>query len=86
MLSDANLYEIIENDPTKRLTNDLQQLLSRWKKKDFIDAHTYRKILTTDGVLPRVYGLSKIHKNDNTLQIIVSSVKILLYVFFYMTS
>jgi len=35
MLLDANMYEIIENDTTKRLTNDLRQLLSHWENESF---------------------------------------------------
>jgi len=35
--------------------------------------HTFKRLLTTDGVLSRVYRLPKIHKIDNPLRIITSS-------------
>ncbi|XP_011687064.1 PREDICTED: uncharacterized protein LOC105449506 [Wasmannia auropunctata] len=71
MLSDTNTYCTLEKDPTKKLTAELRCLLARWKKNEFISDHTYKTLLTTDGVIPRAYGLPKIHKPNNPLRIIV---------------
>ena len=45
------------------------------------DEQTYRRLLITDGVIPRAYGLTKIHKDGNPLRVIVSSVNSPLYYF-----
>jgi len=79
ILSDTNTYAIIHDDPTKKLSLELRTILTRWKSKEFIDLHTYRKTLTTDGLLPRAYGLPKIHKPGFPLRIIVSSIGSPLY-------
>ncbi|KYQ46837.1 hypothetical protein ALC60_14128, partial [Trachymyrmex zeteki] len=81
ILSDNNTYEIINKDPTNKLTSDLRSLLVRWKGKKFIDDSTYRRLLTTDGIIPKAYGLTKIHKQGNPLRIIVSSINSQLYYF-----
>jgi len=43
---------LFHHDPTKKLSQDLRVLITRWKNKQFIDMHTYRKLHTTDGLLP----------------------------------
>ncbi|KYN10452.1 hypothetical protein ALC57_17413 [Trachymyrmex cornetzi] len=53
ILSDSNTYEVIARDPIRRLTQDLRALLVRWKRDSYIDDQTYRRLLTTDGVIPR---------------------------------
>ena len=74
MLSDKNTYKLITKDPTKKLTGELRNLLGRWKGKGVIDDLTYRRLRTTDGVIPRAYGVTKIHKQNHPLRVIVSSV------------
>ncbi|XP_071580549.1 uncharacterized protein [Temnothorax nylanderi] len=79
-LADPATYSIVKKDPLKKMTNDLRELLKRWKNKKFISDQEYRALLTTDGVLPRPYGLPKIHKPGCPLRIIVSSINSPLYV------
>jgi len=79
MLSDTNTYLVVKKDPTKKLTDDLHTLLSRWKNKNYIDVKTYRSLMTSDGILPRAYGLPKIHKQNCPFRIIVSSINSPLY-------
>jgi len=79
LLSDSNTYEVVKKGPTIRLTNEVRSLLGNWLKKDYIDIHMYRKMLITDGLLPRAYGLPKIYKDRYPLRIIVSSLKSLFY-------
>ena len=62
ILSDVDTYSIISRDPTKKLTQDLRMLLIRWKAVGFIDKLTYKRLMTSDGNIPRTYGLIKIHK------------------------
>ncbi|KYM93385.1 hypothetical protein ALC62_16014 [Cyphomyrmex costatus] len=79
LFSDSNTYEIIKKDPTKKLTSSLRVMLTEWKNKDYIDGSEYRKLYCSDGMLPRAYGLPKIHKPDCPLRIIVSSIGSLLH-------
>jgi len=74
MLSEDNTYISLNKDPLNKLTADVRALLLRWKKEKFIDTNIYRKLLITDGILPRAYGLMKIHKENYLLRIIVSSI------------
>jgi len=78
MLLEKNTYDRVKKDPTKKMTSDLRSLLVMWKK-NFIERHTYRKLLITDEVLPKAYGLLKIHKIGNPLRIIISSLNSPLY-------
>ncbi|KYQ48744.1 hypothetical protein ALC60_12250, partial [Trachymyrmex zeteki] len=71
ILSDTNTYQLINKDPIKKLIQDLRVLLVEWKCNRFIDEPTYRRLLTTDGIIPRAYGLTKIHKDGNPLRVIV---------------
>ena len=79
ILFDVDTYQRIQKDPIKKLTQD-SVLLTRWKYKEFIEVYsTYRRLLTTDGNIPRTYGLIKIHKAGNPLRVIVSSLNSPLY-------
>jgi len=51
-------------DPTKKLT-DLHSLINRWKNKEFIDDSTYKRLRTTDDIIPRAYGFTKINRYIN---------------------
>lgn len=70
LLEDNNTYISIKKDPTKTLIRNLHDLLSKWKKREYISNKAYKKLNCTDGVLQRAYGVPKIHK---TGCIIVSS-------------
>jgi len=74
LLSDEQTYALIEKDPINKITSNLKVLLKRWKTKGFIEEFVYKRLLTTDGLLSRAYGLPKIHKNGCPLRIIVSSI------------
>jgi len=64
------------------VTQELHVLLTRWKGNGFINELTYKRLLTSDGNIPRAYELIKIHKAGNLLRVIVSSINSLLYDFF----
>jgi len=61
------------------MVNNLKNLLTGWKKSDYISVPTYRKIYCSDGMLPRAYGLPKIHKPNCPFRVIISSIDSPLY-------
>lgn len=77
MLSDKNTYEVIKGDPTKNWPETYASYYLGGKTE--IDMGIYRRLMVSDGYIPRVYGLPKIHKPGNPLRIIVSSVNSPLY-------
>jgi len=79
IFSDSNTYMVIKKDPIKKLSNQLRNVLSGWLKKEYIDLHTYKRLLITDGTLPKAYGLPKLHKTGCPLRIIISSLNSPLY-------
>ena len=79
LLQDRNTYNVIIKDPTRKLTTCLRDLLARWKKSEYISHNTHRWLYVSDGVLPRAYGLPKIHKEGCPLRLIVSSINSPLY-------
>ncbi|XP_018370077.1 PREDICTED: uncharacterized protein LOC108765729 [Trachymyrmex cornetzi] len=71
LLSDDNKYIKVNKDPTKMLTRQTHQLLSRWKESEFINLSTYKNLNVTDGTVARSYGMPKVHKEGNPLRIII---------------
>jgi len=70
---------VIKKDPIRKLGNNVKNVLSVWLKNEYIDIRTYRKLLITDGMLPRAYGLPQLHKEGYPLKVIVSFLKSPLY-------
>jgi len=79
MLQDQETYLNIKNNPINKITNLARGLLTRWKNNKYISAETYKRVFCSDGILPRAYGLLKIHKNNNSYRIIISSIDSPLY-------
>ncbi|KYN43230.1 hypothetical protein ALC56_02415 [Trachymyrmex septentrionalis] len=74
ILSDNDTYRVIKKDPTNKMTTLTRSLLMGWKSKGFINQEGYNKLYVSDGILPRSYGLPKIHKPNIPLRIIVSCI------------
>ena len=79
LLGDLDTYVPVKKDPTKKLTTSLRSMLTTWKTKGYINDSKYKSLYCSDGSLPRVYGLPKIHKPGCPLRIIVSSIGSPLY-------
>jgi len=56
------------------MINELRILLTRWKNSNYISVSKYKSLYCSDGILPKVYGLPKIHKPGNPFRIIISSI------------
>jgi len=67
------------------MNDTLKILLTRWKNWDYISFVKYKSLYCSDGILPRAYGLPKIHKCDNSFRLITASIDspFMLYHFFY---
>jgi len=81
MLSDNSIYIKVKKDPTKRIIGNLRKILSTWKNSEYISNTTHKTLISSDGLLPRAYGLPKVHKEGCSFRIIVSSVDSPLYAF-----
>ena len=57
MLSNKDTYSVINKDPTNKMTNKLKELLTKWKKSNYISKATYKSVCYSDGVLPRVHNV-----------------------------
>ena len=66
-------YKEIPKDPTNRIKAQLITKLRRIKKDSNLDEGTYKAMYPTGCVLPKFYGLPKIHKTGNPLRPTVSS-------------
>jgi len=74
MLQDSNIYITVKEDPTKSIIGSLRKLLTRWKNANFIPTTIHRIMTKSDGLLPKAYGLPKVHKPNCPFRIIISSV------------
>lgn len=78
-LNEQTTYKKLNNDPIKKLTTKLNQLVKFWLDNDIINDVTYRGLRCTNGNLQRCYGPPKVHKNGFLLRIIVSTLDSPLY-------
>ena len=74
MLNDKQTYTALKSDPTGRTERDLNQRLLPLKKSNKISEETYKLLRSSDGLVPRLYSLPKIHKDGVPLRPIVSFV------------
>ena len=73
LLQDTNTYKVLPKDPTSQHKNKLISLLKDIKHTGGLSTNTYKQLYPTSAVLPKVYGLPKIHKTGTPLRPIVSS-------------
>ena len=66
-------YKEIPKDPTNKIKAQLITKLRRIKKDSKLDEGMYKAMYPTGCVLPKFYGLQKIHKTGNPLRPIVFS-------------
>ena len=79
-MADSDTYVLIKKDPIKkRQLEGLCSLDGELKVISKILNKDYKALYCNDGLLPRVYGLPKIHKPGCLLKIIVPSVGSPLY-------
>ena len=64
LLSDNETYSEIKNDPTKKIERSMNSKLLELKRNGKIEETEYFTLRSTDGIIPRLYGLVKIHKDS----------------------
>jgi len=79
LLKDKNTYTVIRKNPTKIIENKLNNILKFWLQKEYITKQQYFKFRASDALLPKAYGLPKIHKEHIPIRLIVSSINTALY-------
>jgi len=62
MLKDSTTYEIIGKNPVKNVEQKLNNILKRWFTLGYISKQELYSLKSSDCLLPKAYGLSKIHK------------------------
>jgi len=73
-LSDINTYTFMQRNPINKLIEELKRTLKGWLQKEYISNYTHSQLNASNAILPRAYGLPKIHKNGHQLRIIVFSI------------
>lgn len=79
LLEDRDTYETIRRDPVKKIERDLNSKLLKLKREGKFSESNYFRLRSTDGIIPRIYGLVKIHKEGFPLRPIVSMIGSPLY-------
>jgi len=79
ILKDVNTYMMVKKNPIKSIERDLNNFLKIWLQKGYINKQQFLKLRSSDSLLPKAYGLPKIHKKNTPFRIIVSSVNTALY-------
>lgn len=65
LLQDETTYEVLKDDPTKSIQRKCNTMVSGWQKLKYIDKPTAQFLRTYNGVIPKIYGLCKVHKPPN---------------------
>ena len=73
LLSDKNTYSEIKKDPTNKYKTKLVDKLKNLRDEGVIDQLCYRQLYPTTAVVPKFYGLPKVHKAACPLRPIVAS-------------
>jgi len=71
---DINTYIIVKKDPSIAMEKKLNEMIKKWYKENYIIKKEILQLRSSDLILPKAYSLSKIHKENTSLRIIVPSV------------
>ncbi|MDA8003198.1 MAG: hypothetical protein MPL62_18085, partial [Alphaproteobacteria bacterium] len=74
LLSDRDTYQPMAKDPTGALERKMNSTLWSLRQKNLLSDGVYRRLRSSAGGVPRLYGLPKIHKPGIPLRPIVSFV------------
>lgn len=74
LLDDKNTYQVLSRSPLSRLQNRSNALIDRMCKDGEIDWIKKARMTKHNSQLPRIYALTKIHKQNCPLRPVVSTV------------
>ena len=63
-------YRVIANNPSKKVMKDVSRII----KNSSLDDSTKKKFISSYAILPLIYGLPKIHKEELTLRSNVNTI------------
>ncbi|XP_076069797.1 uncharacterized protein LOC143041676 [Oratosquilla oratoria] len=72
LLQDANTYEVVEADPIQKLQRKVEGELRKLKESRLISEREWMLMKPGDSVIPKMYGLPKIHKEGVPLRPIIA--------------
>jgi len=81
LLSDRETYIVVNKNPTPTIEKNLNDTLKKWLHRELISKKEFFRLRSSDSLLPKAYGLPKIHKVNCPFRIIVSSINTTLYSF-----
>ena len=73
VLSDPKHYKLFDKNPWKDLKENVKNLVTEFRTKGYFEECNKFAFSVNNTVLPRCYGLYKIHKEGYPMRIIVSS-------------
>lgn len=79
LLEDKTTYKTIRADPTQKLQNKNNKIVTDLFKHEYIDLKLKKKLTCDAAISPRLYGLPKIHKPNTPLRPVSSSVDVPCY-------
>jgi len=79
LLEDNNTYSITKKDPSNFIEKKLNDMVKKWYANDYITKGEMLRLRSSDSLLPKAYGLPKLHKANVPLRLIVSSINTSLY-------
>jgi len=79
LLEDTITYTIVKKDPSSSIERKLNGIIKKWYAEEYISKLEMLKLRSSDSLLPKAYGLPKVHKTNAPLRIIVSSINTTLY-------
>lgn len=74
LLNERSTYTILDEDPTKKIEGRCNRLILKWKRMGHITEGEATQLTRYNSICSRIYGKSKIHKNNAPLRPIVSMV------------
>jgi len=80
-LEDTNTYILVKKNPSILIEKKLNKMIKKWYAKEYITKSEMLQLRSSDSLLPKVYGLPKLHKVNVPLRVplIVSSINTTLY-------
>ena len=75
MLEDEEIYRQLSRDPVKSVERRMNAMLLKMKKEGSISPELYKRLRSSGGLTPQLYGLPKLHKPGVPLRPIVSFIQ-----------